>query len=175
MNFRSILAVLTFVACSSIRTASAEPPAYADPFLDRLVGTWVLRGEIAGKATTHDVVAGWVLGHQYVRVREVAREKDIKGKAAYEAIVFIGSGRPSHEYACLWLDSTGGGGLAPESIGYANPVGAEIPFVFWDVSGRISFRNTFAYDKTTDSWLWLMDNVESGKAVPFGRVKLTRP
>ena len=174
MKSRSILAVLTVVACVSTGTAWADSPAFADPLLDRLVGTWVLRGEIAGRATTHDVVAEWVLGHQYVRVREVAREKDVTGKAAYEAIVFIGSGRPSHEYACLWLDSTGGGGLAPESIGYANPVGADIPFIFWDVAGKISFRNTFAYDKTTDSWVWLMDNVENGKPVPFGRVKLTK-
>ena len=175
MKPRLILPILALVVCSSLRTASAGPPEYADPLLDRLIGTWVLRGQIAGKNTTHDVVAEWVLGHQYVRLHEVAREKDGKGQAAYEAIVFIGSARPSHEYACLWLDSTGGGGLAPESIGYANHVGGEIPFVFLDGAGKISFRNTFAYDKGTDSWAWLMDNVEGDKAVPFGRVKLTKP
>jgi hypothetical protein len=171
---RLILAIHAVVVCSVALPASAGPPVYADPLLDRLTGTWVLRGQIAGKDTTHDVVAEWVLGHEYVRLHEVAREKDGKGNAAYEAIVFIGSGRPSHEYACLWLDSTGDGGLAPEGIGHGTRVGAEIPFVFLDGKGRISFKNTFAYDKSTDSWEWLMDNVADGKAIPFGRVKLTR-
>ena len=175
MKPRLILAILAVVVCCFMRPVSAQPPGYADPLLDHLIGAWVLRGQIAGKDTTHDVVAEWVLGHEYVRLHEVAREKDGKGNAAYEAIVFIGSGRPSHEYACLWLDSTGGGGLAPEGIGHATRAGGEIPFVFLDGKGRISFKNTFAYDKTTDSWAWLMDNVSGGKAIPFGRVKLTRP
>ena len=175
MKLRLILAILAVVVCSFTRPASAEAPVYADALLDRLVGTWVLRGQIAGKDTTHDVVAEWVLGHEYVRLHEVAREKDAKGNPAYEAIVFIGSGRPSHDYTCLWLDSTGGGGLVPEGFGHAMRVGEEIPFVFLDGSGKISFKNTFAYDKSTDSWAWLMDNVVGGKAIPFGRVKLTRP
>jgi hypothetical protein len=175
MKPRLILAILAVVVCSLTRPAFAELPMYADPLLERLIGTWVLRGTIAGKETTHDVVAEWVLGHEYVRLHEVAREKDGKGNAAYEAIVFIGSGRPSHEYACLWLDSTGGGGLVPEGIGHAIRVDGEIPFVFFDRGGEISFKNTFAYDKSTDSWAWIMDNVAGGKAIPFGRVKLTRP
>ena len=174
MKPRLMLAIFVVVVCSFTRPAYAQAPVYTDALLDRLIGTWVLRGQIAGKDTTHDVVAEWVLGHEYVRLHEVAREKDGKGNAAYEAIVFIGSGRPSHEYACLWLDSTGGGGLVPEGFGHAMRVGDEISFVFLDGSGKISFKNTFAYDKSTDSWSWLMDNVAGGKAIPFGRVKLTR-
>jgi hypothetical protein len=174
MKARLILVILVVVVCSFARPASAQAPAYSDPLLDRLIGNWVLRGRIAGKDTTHDVVAEWVLSHEYVRLHEVARAKDSKGNAAYEAIVFIGSGRPKHEYTCLWLDSTGGGGLVPEGFGHATRVGEEIPFVFLDSNGKISFKNTFAYAKSTDSWAWLMDNVVDGKAKPFGRVKLTR-
>ncbi len=113
---RLTLVILAIVACSLTGLAVADPPAYRDPLLDRLIGAWILRGQIAGKETTHDVVAGWVLGHQYLRFHEVAREKDASGNAAYEAIVFIGSGQPSHAYACLWLDSTGGGGLSSQAI-----------------------------------------------------------
>ncbi|HEV7683808.1 MAG TPA: hypothetical protein VGO68_16890 [Pyrinomonadaceae bacterium] len=174
MKLRLLLVILAVVVCSVTRPVSAQAPAYADPLLDRLIGTWVLRGQIAHKETTHDVVAEWVLGHEYVRIHEVAREKDGKGNAAYEAIVFIGSGKPSHDYACLWLDSTGGGGLVPEGIGHAMRAGEEIPIVFLDGHGEISFKNTFAYDKSTDSWAWIMDNVVGGKAIPFARVKLTR-
>jgi hypothetical protein len=175
MKPRLVVVILAVVACSFARPASAEVQALVDPLLDRLVGTWVLQGKIAGKETTHDVVAEWVLDHQYVRLHEVSREKDGKGNAAYEAIVFIGSGPPSHDYACLWLDSTGGGGLVPEGFGHAMRGDGEMPFVFLDSSGKISFKNTFAYDKSTDSWAWIMDNVVDGKAKPFGRVKLTRP
>ncbi len=174
MKLRLMLAILAVVVCSFARPASAQAPVFADPLLDRLIGRWVLRGQIAAKDTTHDVLAEWVLGHEYVRLHEVAREKDGKGNAAYEAIVFIGSGQPSDDYACLWLDSTGGGGLVPEGFGHAKRAGEEIPFVFLDGGGKISFRNTFAYDKATDSWRWLMDNVADGKPIPFGRVKLTR-
>lgn len=174
MKLRLLLTILVVVVCSFTRPTSAAAPVYTDPLLDRLVGTWVLRGQIARKDTTHDVVAEWVLDHQYVRLHEVAREKDGKGNAAYEAIVFIGTGRPAHEYTCLWLDSTGGGGLVPEGFGHAMRVDGEIPFVFLDGSGKISFKNTFAYDKGTDSWAWIMDNVVDGKAKPFGRVKMTR-
>ena len=38
----------------------------------------------------------------------------------------------------------------------------------------MSFSNTFSYDKTDDSWAWQLDNVQKGKAIPFGRVRLTR-
>ena len=70
--------------------------------------------------------------------------------------------------------TTGCTSLSSQAIGYAKRLGDEIPFVFSDSGGSISFRNTFAYDKSTDSWAWLMDNIQNGKPVPFGRVKLTR-
>jgi hypothetical protein len=34
-----------------------------DPLLDRLIGTWVLRGDIAHKPITHVVKVQWVLAH----------------------------------------------------------------------------------------------------------------
>ena len=110
--------------------ASAQEPAFQDPLLDHLVGKWVLQGAIAGGKTTHDVEAEWVLGHQYVRLHEVSRETDAKGAAAYEATVFIGWDKRTSEYACLWLDSTGGGGLAPPVVGRARRSGDRIAFFF---------------------------------------------
>jgi hypothetical protein len=151
----------------------AQPATFQDPLLDRLIGTWVLQGTIGGSPTTHDIVADWVLGHQYVRLHEVSREKDAKGQAAYEAIVFLGRDQPSNRYACLWLDSTGGGGLAAQAIGYAKRGGDEIPFLFKGADGSL-FHTTFAYDKEADSWRWTMDGEEGGKLQPFARVRLVR-
>jgi hypothetical protein len=164
------LAAFCLLACSAI----CQPAPVKDPLLERLVGAWVLRGTIAGKDTTHDIVAEWVLGRQYLRIHERSREKDGKGQAQYEAIIFIGWDAAAAEYQCLWLDSTGGGGLSAEAIARGKRSGDAIPFLFRERDGSISFSNTFSYDKGSDSWEWHMDNVQNGKPVPFGRVRLTR-
>ncbi|MBZ5590010.1 MAG: hypothetical protein LAO05_15760 [Acidobacteriia bacterium] len=154
-------------------SASAQQTSFQDPMLDHLVGTWVLQGSIAGKETAHDIVAEWVLGHEYVRVHEVSREKNADGQAAYEAIVFIGWDESSNQYACLWLDSTGGGGLSAQGIGHGRRSADEISFLFKGKDGS-AFHTTFAYSKGTDTWQWLMDGEEGGKLQPFARVRLTR-
>lgn len=154
-------------------SASAQQPTFQDPLLDHLIGKWILQGTIAGGETTHDIVSEWVLDHQYVRLHEVSREKNAKGQAAYEAIVFVGWDQPSSEYACLWLDTTGGGGISAQAIGHAKRSGDEIAFLFKGKDGSI-FHTTFAYRKGNDTWRWLMDGEEGGKLQPFARVTLTK-
>jgi hypothetical protein len=166
--------IALFAICSFARAAVGQPAPVNDTLLERLAGTWVLRGTIAHKDTTHDIVSEWVLGHQYLRIHERSREKDGKGQAQYEAIVFIGWDAASAEYQCLWLDSTGGGGLSGQAIARGKRSGDTIPFLFKEPDGSVSFNNTFSYDKASDSWAWHMDNVQNGKPVPFGRVRLTR-
>jgi len=78
--------VFCLFACSAICWAAPVK----DPLLERLVGNWVLRGTIAGKQTTHDIVTEWFLDHQYLRIHETSREKNDKGQAQYEAVVLIG-------------------------------------------------------------------------------------
>jgi hypothetical protein len=151
----------------------SQQSAFTDPLLDHFTGTWVLRGTIGGQETVHEVVAEWVLGHQYLRFHEVSREKDPKGQPAYEAIVFIGWDQPSGEYACLWLDSTGGGGLTGQAIGKAKRGDDEIPVVFALKDGG-SFHTTFAYDRKADAWEWRMDEKQKGLLTPFARLRMTR-
>ena len=154
-------------------TVSAQQPIFQDSLLDHMIGKWILQGTIAGKETTHDIITEWVLGHQYVRLQEISREKKTDGEAAYEAIVFIGWDEPSSQYACLWLDVTGGGGLSAQAIGHGKRNGNEIAFLFKGSDGSI-FHTPFVYDRGTDTWQWLMDGEENGKLQPFARVKLTR-
>ncbi len=162
------------VACLLLvpMTRPAHSQALRDPLLDRLIGTWVLRGTIASKETTHDVTFEWVLGRQYVRMHEVSREKDQKGQSAYEAIVYIGWDAASKRYACLWLDSTGGGGLAAQAIAYAPASKSELAFLF-DLGGT-RFHTTFRYNDAAGTWQWFMDGEEGGRMQPFARVTLTR-
>ena len=142
-------------------------------FFEQLIGKWVLRGTIAGKETTHDIVSERVLDQNYVRFHEVSREKDDNGQVAYEAIVFIGWDQPSSQYACLWLDTTSGGGLSAQAIGYAKPNSDEIAFLFKGSDGSV-FHTRFLYSRIDDTWQWFMVSEEAGKFQPFARVRLTR-
>jgi hypothetical protein len=170
MNKYFSLSVVLSVLSGSAFAGSTNQ---TDRLLDHLSGQWILSGTIAGRKTTHDVSAEWVLNHGYVRLHEIAREKNPAGAPAYEAIVFISKDPSSGEYTCLWLDSTGSWGISAEAIGRAQPKPNSLPFIFKD-SGHVSFENTFSYDPAADTWMWSMDNVQDGKHKPFGRVTLLR-
>ena len=69
--------------------AFAGEPARPEELLDRLAGNWVLNGKLAGRETTHDILADWALNRGYLRIHEISREKAPSGAAFYEAIIFI--------------------------------------------------------------------------------------
>jgi hypothetical protein len=144
------------------------------PLLDRLVGTWVLRGTIAGKPVVHDVMAQWVLGHQYIQIHETSRPGTVIASHAYDAIVYIGWNPDQQKYSCLWLDSTGGNGLIPTAFGHAPSNPAQLLFTWRGGDGEPTLTNTFDYDRATNTWRWTIDNVEKGKHRPFANVQLTR-
>jgi hypothetical protein len=171
---KTTIAILALLLVTSF-SASAQQPIPKDPLLDRLTGSWILQGTIAGRETTHDIESEWVLNHEYLRLHETSREKNAQGQPAYEAIVFIEWDGSASEYKCLWLDSTGGGGLsAPIALGKRG--NDEIAFLFKekdkDKNGGV--RTRFVYNKSDDTWSWLIDNEDGGKLTSFARVKLTR-
>ena len=170
---KKTLAVVVLTLAALTGTALGQTSTFQDSLLDRMIGAWILQGTIGGQETTHDVVAEWVVGHQYLSFHEISRDQDSRGMPLYEAIVFIGWDQPSGQYACLWLDSTGGGGLKGQAIGYAKRAGDEICFLFKPGDGSL-FHTTFVYDRGTDTWKWLMDGEAGGKRQPFARVTLTR-
>ncbi len=137
-----------------------------------MTGKWVLNGTIGGQKTTHDVDIQWVLEHQYIQIHETSHEKNPDSSAVYEAIVYIGWVDSLKQYACLWLDVTGGGGLVGNAIGHAPRDGDDIAFLF--KIGDSPFHTTFRYQRSTDTWQWLMDGEENGKLEPFARVTLRR-
>jgi len=154
--------------------ATAQEAGFQDELLDRLAGTWVMTGTIAGDEIVHDLVAEWVLDHQYLSFHEVARGQEPDGTPLYEATVFIGWDEPSARYACLWLDSTGGSAfVVPVVIGHTQRSGDSLPFLFDTGDGSL-IHNTFAYSRDTDTWTWAIDNESDGARTPFARVTLTR-
>ena len=129
----AMLAVVIGCAALLAGDAKAQQATFVDPLLDHMVGQWVLEGTIAGQKTTHDVEAEWVLAHQYLRFREVSREKDERGRPAYEAEVYLGWDAKAKEYVCIWIDVWGG--ASAETIGRATRRGSLLPFVFRDKDG----------------------------------------
>jgi hypothetical protein len=167
--------LVLFVLCLQALSLTGESSGTDHAFLERLGGSWILRGTLAGKVTTHDVTAAWILDGLYLEVHERSRESDANGKPLYEAVILLGIDPATGEYQCLWLDSTGGGGLSPTAFGRGKRAGDSIPFLFRDADGTISFSNTFSYETNAQAWTWTLDNVrKDGTRAPFGRVRLTR-
>jgi hypothetical protein len=157
--------------------ARAEGSQSTNGLMDRLIGQWVLSGTIAGRKTTHKVSAEWVLNHGYVQIHEISKETAPHGGPAYEALVFISFDSAANEYSCLWLDSTASSSFAPQDAGHAkvsHEAGNAIPFVFKDSGGHVAFENTFLYDEKSNSWEWIMTNVQDDKRKPFGHVRLVK-
>jgi hypothetical protein len=134
-----------------------------------MAGSWVLEGTIAGKRTTHDVVASSVLNGQYLQLHEVSRERDAQGRPAYEALVYLTWEQARGEYSCQWLDSTSNAGLSNGVSCRAKPSGDELRLIFKYADGN-TFHTTFAYDRTADTWQWKMDGEEKGQLKPFARL-----
>lgn len=165
-----IILLLVFILPVAAKSQQTTPP---DSLLNKLTGSWVLKGTIAGQETIHDVTAKRVLNGQYIQLTEVSREKDGKENPAYEAVVYFCWQEPKKQYFCLWLDNTSNEGISNQVIGQAKQNGDKIELVF-KYNDATKFYTTFIYDRNMDSWQWNMDGEEKGKLQPFARVKLTR-
>jgi hypothetical protein len=162
----------TFAA--AITTVLLAVPSFAadkDPLLDHMAGKWVLTGTIENKPTIHDVTAEWILQNTYLRLTEVAREKDAGGKPLYEAEVLIAYDAAKKRYVCFWYDITGVAG--PDAGGgVASREGDSLPFLF--NFGGVPFHTTFAYQSASATWTWTMDGEDHGKLVPFARMTMKK-
>ena len=146
----------------------------ADPaaLLDRLAGDWVLSGTLGGQHVTHYIHAEWVLNREYLRLHEISAEKKRNGRPKYEAIIFIEWDSKRHEYSCVWLDSTSGGGLSGP-VAHAKPEPFSIPLVF-TFSSTHTLQNTFTYNPRSDTWSSRISDINDGKEEVFANVVLTR-
>ena len=167
---RILLSALVALLLASRVEAQSLPP---DSVFHRLVGHWVLRGTIAHRQTVHDVTVEWLLGHEYLRMHEVSRDRSAPGHPAYEAVVLFARDPKTGAYACQWLDNTGVSAFDEAGVGRGSVAGDSLPFLFrYTETDR--FHTTFVYDRASDAWDWHMDNDSAGVLRPFARVTLTR-
>ncbi len=180
-NFLFVSVVLGFASGSTLPSlalpqVSKKQSEKATPefLMEKMTGKWMLRGTINKEKVTHDVFVDRILNRQYVRIHEVSREKDASGKPAYEAWLHIAWDKANGEFVVMWLDNTGITNFSPDGVGHGKPEGDRIPFI-WKLADGSGIHNTFAYERTSNTWSWNIDNLDkSGKASPFGRVTLKR-
>ena len=75
MHMKTILATIFLLVFLTPVTLIAQQTTSQDSLLDRLTGNWILQWTIAGNEITHDINTQWVLDHQYVQLKEVARKQ----------------------------------------------------------------------------------------------------
>jgi hypothetical protein len=175
MHARLLLVTLACISLIAPAVRAQSPSATASiGLLDKMAGRWVMTGTIAGKPTTHDVDADWVLKREYIRIHEVSRDRSASGDPGYEAWIYIVWDKTKREYSVMWLDNTAATNFAAEGVGHAKAGRDRIPFIFKADDGS-SIHTTFAYDPLKDTWSWTIDNVDkSGKSSSFAKLALAR-
>ena len=161
------------VGLSCVTGGLAAQSLSPDSVLEHLAGRWVLRGTIGRQQTVHDVTFDWLLGHEYLQMHEVSRERTPAGQPVYEAVVLFTRDPLTGDYASLWMDNTGVSPFDPQGVGRGAVAGDSVPFL-WRYTSTTGFHNTFVYDGAHDSWQWHMDNDSLGVRRPFARLVLTR-
>lgn len=136
-----------------------------------MVGTWKLGGQVMGQEAHHEVRAGWILNHQFLRMEEKTASSAPSTEHPYDALWFLGYDSISDRYVLHLIDVFGG--RFSETLGYGTREGNEIRFVFEYPDGP--FHTTFRWNPNKDTWEWLMEQKDkNGKRAPFADLKLSR-
>ncbi len=142
---------------------------HAGRLLERMVGSWMLTGEMGSTPLRQRVEARWALGGRYVEMR-CMQEDAPEDAAPYEALYHIGFEASSGRMVMHLLDSTGV--VAERSVGAGVPEADAITFTFPYLGGP--FTNRFTYDPRDDSWTHELSAWRERGAVPFATKRLTR-
>ncbi len=141
----------------------------ASRLLERMVGSWELRGDMGSIPLHQRVEAEWALGGRYVEMRctQIGAPPDA---TPYEAVYHIGYQPSSGRMVMHLLDSTGV--AAERSVGTGVPEAEGVTFTFAYAGGP--FTNRFAYDAARDSWSHQLTATRAGRPAPFATKRLTR-
>jgi hypothetical protein len=124
-----------------------------DSLLEHLVGRWTMTGAVRGSPVTYTLDAGRVLQGRFVELHMT----DVQRPPAYEARVFIGVDSAGPRYLAHWLDNFGAAYSVPPAVGEARGDTVVLTFAYADGP----FRDTFSYDRPTDTWHFLLEAGDS--------------
>ena len=164
-------ALFLIAALAPMHALAQRPPEWHDEFIDHLAGAWKIEGQVLGREAHHDVVAEWVLNHQFLRIREKTAASAPASERRYEAIWFLGYDPVSERYVLHLFDIFGT--RYSETLGYGARDGNAIRFVFEYPDGP--FHNTYRWLPEKGAWQWLLEEKnKEGKWITFADFKLTR-
>ncbi|MFZ4399877.1 MAG: hypothetical protein ACOYO1_07575 [Bacteroidales bacterium] len=140
---------------------------FKDTLIDKIIGNWIVSGDIGGETITYNFIANWELNHQFVELSFA----DTAIKPQYMAKVFIGYDCISERYVAHWLDNFGG--RYSETLGYGKRISNSIEFRFEYPDGP--FINKFIYNSKNDSWQFhTTTKNKKGNWVSFGDMYLQK-
>jgi hypothetical protein len=138
-----------------------------DEFLDQLVGSWDLRGQM-GSTALHPAVEGrWVLDGLFVELR--FSELDSR---PYEAVYYVGHNEERGLYVLHLLDSTGVYVAPKDTVGIGRLEGAAISFLFGDEAEP--FTNRLEWHPGEEEWTFDLTYVHDGEERGFARKRMRR-
>jgi hypothetical protein len=152
--------------------ASAQQPAtWNDDLVNKLAGTWSLQGTVMGRPAHHIVTARWVLGHQFLEVREQTAPEAPATESRYDSLWFLGYDEVSERYVLHLMDVFGA--RFSEVLGFGTRDGNDLRFIFEYPDGP--FRNRWRWIPQSKSWQWHLEQKDkSGKWSVFAEVELMR-
>ncbi len=168
---KAAIAVLSLFFIVHICSFAQAPPEWKDDVADRMVGMWMLTGHVMGKEAHHDVIADWVLNHQFLRIHEKTAANAPASEKPYEALWFLGYDPVSERYVVHLLDIFGA--RYSETLGYGTRDGNTVRFVYEYPDGP--FHTTYRWSPQDGTWQWLLKQKDkNGKWSTFADLKLTR-
>jgi len=142
----------------------------AHEFLDRLVGEWLLTGEMGEVELRQHVQARWVLGGRFLWMHCKSETGPDNPTAEYEAIYLFGYNREEDTFVMHLLDTT----EVPTTcvLGRASREGDRLPFVF--DYGAVQFINELSWNPDRDGWSFHQTIREEGATKTFARKLMSR-
>lgn len=124
--------------------------AQAERLLERLVGEWIMTGEVHGELVQYRLSARRVLNRRFVELHMI----DVRQPAKFEARVFLGHDPDADRLIAHWLDSFGAAYSVPHGVGTASAdtIRFEVPYA----SG--AFRDTFVFDAQQGTWRFVLES-----------------
>ncbi len=119
----------------------------------------------------HTVTAQWVLGHQFLEIREQTAADAPATESRYDALWFLGYDDISDRYVLHLMDVFGG--RFSETLGYGTRDGDDLKFVFEYPDGP--FHNRWRWMPQSRTWQWHLEQKDkSGKWTTFADFTLQR-
>lgn len=132
-------------------------------FLNNLVGSWELTGQMGETPLRQNVECRWSLGGLYVEMRFKSTLPASQDQLPYEAVYFIGYNPVSDRYVMHLLDTSGVPLICTVGIGLQEA--NAIPFVFEYEGGP--FTNRFVWDSQNQIWRFELTFLQDGQERVF--------